>query len=179
MSDQFPVPAPSTVADQPGPRVVVVADGPHDRERAWQLAGRLNLACADIAPENTDIVLHVRNYRLALSPTGPRAFGEVSADFRGFVRPVGKRRQPIFRAIGLTDPLPTIVDATAGLGRDAFFLASLGYRVTAIERSPIVAELLLNGLDRARTIPRLAEVIDQHLTFIVGDARDVLPRTSI
>ena len=32
--------------------------------------------------------------------------------------------------------MPHVVDATAGLGRDAFVLASLGVRVTMIERSP-------------------------------------------
>ena len=37
---------------------------------------------------------------------------------------------------------PHIVDATAGLGRDAFLLASLGAKVTLIERSPMMYELL-------------------------------------
>jgi len=55
----------------------------------------------------------------------------------------GGRGQPLARAMGLkggTDPV--IVDATAGLGRDGFVLASLGARVTLLERSPVMAALL-------------------------------------
>lgn len=43
---------------------------------------------------------------------------------------------------------PTVVDATAGLGRDAFVLANLGAQVTMVERSPILATLLEDGLNR-------------------------------
>ena len=55
------------------------------------------------------------------------------------------------RALGLRKfqqrhHLPWVVDATAGLGRDSWLLASLGCRVTAIERSPVVAELLREAL---------------------------------
>src|SRR5690606_5526316 len=42
-----------------------------------------------------------------------------------------------------------ILDATAGWGRDSFILASLGFEVTMIERSPIVAVLLKDALKRA------------------------------
>ena len=42
-----------------------------------------------------------------------------------------------------------MLDATAGLGRDAFVLASLGCQVTLIERVPAVAALLENGIERA------------------------------
>jgi 16S rRNA (guanine1516-N2)-methyltransferase len=44
---------------------------------------------------------------------------------------------------------PTVLDATAGLGRDAFVLAALGCEVTLIERHPLVAALLEDGLRRA------------------------------
>ena len=42
-----------------------------------------------------------------------------------------------------------MLDATAGLGRDAFVLATLGCKVTLMERMPIVAALLEDGLARA------------------------------
>ena len=69
----------------------------------------------------------------------------------------GRRlKQPIARAVGLrrlrdiqTHP-PTVVDATAGWGGDAFILASLGCRVLALERNRIVATLLRDGVLRAK-----------------------------
>jgi 16S rRNA (guanine1516-N2)-methyltransferase len=51
-----------------------------------------------------------------------------------------------------------VLDATAGLGRDAFVLASLGASVTLVERNPVVAALLFDGLRRAAANPQLAAV---------------------
>lgn len=62
----------------------------------------------------------------------------------------GGRGQPLARAVGLKGGAnPTVIDATAGMGRDAFVLASLGASVTLIERSPILAALLEDALSRA------------------------------
>lgn len=44
---------------------------------------------------------------------------------------------------------PEVVDATAGLGADAFHLAALGLSVTMLERVPAVAALLEDALARA------------------------------
>ena len=55
----------------------------------------------------------------------------------------GGAGQPVARAIGLKgSQRPQVVDATAGLGRDAFVMASLGCRVTLVERSPVAAALV-------------------------------------
>src|ERR1043165_8350274 len=53
------------------------------------------------------------------------------ADFRRYSAGLW-RRQPLARAIGKAQ---WVADATAGLAQDAFRLALMGYRVTAIERS--------------------------------------------
>ncbi len=63
----------------------------------------------------------------------------------------GGRNQLIARACGLNrGALPSIVDATAGLGRDAFVLASLGSPVLMIERVAATAAILVDGLTRAQ-----------------------------
>ena len=63
----------------------------------------------------------------------------------------GGRNQLIARACGLNrGVLPSIVDATAGLGRDAFVLASLGAPVLMIERVAATAAILVDGLTRAQ-----------------------------
>ena len=65
-------------------------------------------------------------------------------------RQLGHRREAIAKACGLgqADNLH-IVDATAGLGRDAYVLAALGAQVTLIERSPVLCAMLEDGLKQA------------------------------
>ena len=88
----------------------------------------------------------------------------------------GGRGQALPKAAGFTKGhTPTVVDATAGLGRDAFLLASLGAQVTLLERSAEVHALLQAGLARAEAAgPKFAEIVAR-MTLIHGDARDVLP----
>lgn len=88
----------------------------------------------------------------------------------------GGRNQALARSVGLArDPMPTIVDATAGLGRDAFLLACEGAHIVLLERSPAVQVLLRDGLERARAAgPELAAVVAR-MTLIQGDARSLLP----
>lgn len=88
----------------------------------------------------------------------------------------GERGHPLVRAAGIKrDRIPSIVDATAGLGRDAFLLASAGAKVTLIERSAEVHALLRDALARAAAdSPELAEVVGC-MTLIHGDARHLLP----
>ena len=88
----------------------------------------------------------------------------------------GERGHPLVRAAGIRkDRVPSIVDATAGLGRDAFLLASAGAMVTLIERSVEVHALLRDALARAASeSAELAEVAGR-MTLIHGDARHLLP----
>lgn len=61
------------------------------------------------------------------------------------------RRQGLGQALGLhRQPQPFVVDATAGLGRDALVMAHLGCRVLMLERSPLIHALLEDGLARAQ-----------------------------
>lgn len=46
----------------------------------------------------------------------------------------------------------TLLDATCGLGRDAFLLSQAQFTVTACEQHPVVAALLQDGLDRYHNI---------------------------
>ena len=59
---------------------------------------------------------------------------------------------------GLPGPF-TAVDATAGLGEDAFLLAAAGFQVHLYERNPIIAVLLCDALRRGAENPDLAPVI--------------------
>jgi len=62
----------------------------------------------------------------------------------------GGRGQAIAKAIGLKHgKSPTVLDATAGLARDAYILATLGCKVTLVEQSPALYTLIKNGIERA------------------------------
>lgn len=88
----------------------------------------------------------------------------------------GGRGQDLPKAMGLrAGKTPKIVDATAGLGRDAFLLASLGAEVTLIERSPEMHALLCEGLARAKAEGGIFAEIVARMTLLFGDAKDLLP----
>jgi 16S rRNA (guanine1516-N2)-methyltransferase len=83
----------------------------------------------------------------------------------------GGRGQALARAVGLKPGFnPTVWDATAGLGRDGFVLASLGCRVTLCERSPVLAALLADGLQRAALHPETAGWVEARLQLVNADA---------
>jgi 16S rRNA (guanine1516-N2)-methyltransferase len=110
-----------------------------------------------------------------------RVSGELRVDFvEGSVahrlRFGGGRGQDLAKAMGLrAGKTPTIVDATAGLGRDSFLLASLGARVILIERSEQMHELLGQGMKRAaREGGQFREIIGR-MTLLKGDALDLIP----
>lgn len=88
----------------------------------------------------------------------------------------GGKGQALAKAIGikkLSDELQ-VIDATAGLGGDSFVLASLGCRIHAIERSPIIHALLEDALVRAAHIPQIAPII-KNIKLHLGDAASLIP----
>ena len=88
----------------------------------------------------------------------------------------GGRGQNLPKAVGMkAGKTPSVIDATAGLGRDAFLLASLGAQVTLIERSDIMHTLLQDGLKAASNAGGLHAEIASRMTLIHGDAIDLLP----
>ena len=83
----------------------------------------------------------------------------------------GGKGQSIAKAIGMKAGVSLhVIDATAGLGRDAFVLASLGCKVDMVERSPVAAALLEDGLERAYLDAEIGDWMQQrmHLTHASG-----------
>lgn len=114
-------------------------------------------------------------------PTDPTGRG-IAVDFGSIAFPGGPeslRGLPLVRACGraLAAENALLVDATAGLGYDAFLLAVAGFRVRAVERSPDVASLFEDGLRRAMEDPRLRDLLGGRLSLERGDARVILADT--
>lgn len=91
----------------------------------------------------------------------------------------GGRGEAVAKAVGIKGSyLPNIVDATAGLGRDAFVLASLGCRVQMLERHPVVAALLDDGLQRGYQNAEIGGWLRDRLTLIHASSLEALAEIS-
>ena len=87
----------------------------------------------------------------------------------------GGMGEAIAKAVGLNKKRDLrVVDATAGLGRDAFVLASLGAHLTLVERNPLVAALLADGLRRAGEHPELANWLPERMQLHFAPAQQAL-----
>ena len=132
------------VEQEQGTGITVEALAPEYQAQAQQWAAQLGL------PLNDD------SAAVALQQLGAQAPGPVRVDFvegQAAHRRLfgGGSGQMIAKAVGVAQGVrPQVLDATAGLGKDAFVLASLGCQMTLIERQPLVAALLADGLQRAR-----------------------------
>lgn len=118
---------------------------------------RTRLECALLAEDcgEFEFLLQYRPEGLTLFNTGPDAPGGLNVDFNDAAlqrrRQQSLKRQDLGKAVGLKHGSDqTILDATAGLGSDAFLLASSGCQLVLLERSPVVAALLADGLLRAQ-----------------------------
>ena len=87
------------------------------------------------------------------------------------------RGQNLAKAVGMkSNKNRNIIDATAGLGYDSFILASLGAKVTLIERSQKIHELLQNGINEGISFGGEIEKIINRMELLFGDSKDILPK---
>ncbi|MBE5212981.1 16S rRNA (guanine(1516)-N(2))-methyltransferase RsmJ [Pectobacterium sp. A535-S3-A17] len=123
--------------------------------------------------------------RLELRKQDEPKLGAIFVDFVGGAmahrrRFGGGRGEAVAKAVGIKkDYLPDVVDATAGLGRDAFVLAALGCRVRMVERNPVVAALLDDGLQRGYRDAEIGPWLQERLTLLHASSmtalRDITP----
>ena len=165
--------------------VAVSATTPESQPEAKALAHRLGLDyIADpknsLAKNYAYLLLCTPDF-LGLQDTDDEKLKPFFIDFSAKkllyrVKKAGLRNELLAKAIGIHPrEKPFIVDATAGIGRDAFILASLGYELTLIEQSPIIHALLKNGIERADKIQVIAGII-QHIQLINDDSINWLHR---
>ena len=157
---------------------------------AWQareLAESLAIPCLGLVKpkqvKNVSLLLYSDDLGLCLQLTGKGAPGPVRAEFvsgkAGYRREHGGGTgQLIAKAVGLQKTRQSlhVLDATAGLGQDAFVLASLGCRVTLFERSPVVHAILADGLARASINEQCADITSR-MKLEEGDSLHWLQRS--
>ena len=148
---------------------------PQYAEAAARWASRLGLA----QEGETEFALQLGDDGLQLVELGDKAPGPVRVDFvegaaahrRQFG---GGSGQMIAKAVGVQSGIrPRILDATAGLGRDAFVLASLGCEMSLIERQPLIGALLEDGLVRAAEDFEVAPIVAR-MRLLKGNSIEVM-----
>jgi 16S rRNA (guanine1516-N2)-methyltransferase len=131
----------------------IIADSSTQHASAEKLAAELAIPFdASLA---TDYSLHLTTAGICLQKNNSSSspliidFTQGKAAYRQ--QNTSLKREALARALGLKNHTqPYIVDATAGLGRDSFILAGLGFEITLLERSPIIQVLLEDGIARAQ-----------------------------
>lgn len=166
-----------TVNLQQTPLIRVEALSEHYQAAAILLANTLSLPLQGEA----EFALQIGADGLQLQLLTDRYIGALKVDFvdgalahrRKFG---GGKGQMIAKAVGIQGAiLPSVLDATAGLGRDGFVLATLGCEVTLIERQPIIAALLQDGLARALSVEEVVDIV-QRMRLLAGDAIELMGR---
>ncbi|ORU92853.1 MAG: SAM-dependent methyltransferase [Cycloclasticus sp. symbiont of Bathymodiolus heckerae] len=82
----------------------------------------------------------------------------------------GGKSQPLPKACGLDKhPDWMILDATAGLGKDAFVLASLGSNIMLCEQHPALYSMLIDAIHRANADEDVCDIVER-MTCVFDDA---------
>lgn len=148
-------------------------------DEASLLAEKYQLELNILDSKKAQLVLTASRLEIRVPQLGGPVFIDFTAGKNQHRRQFGGGRgQPIAKAVGLKKGAnPSIIDATAGLGRDAFVFASLGCQVTLVEQQPLVAALLADAMQRAQTNAETAEIIARMQLHHV-DAMDYLASLS-
>ncbi len=163
-------------------KLAICCETPSREAQAKCLAKRLHLPLANYHTNEFSYLLCLTSERLELRRVASPREKPLFVDF--LTGPLGyrlihgiSRKEPRARALGLAHiPELMVIDATVGLGRDALVMARLGCSVVMLERSPIMAVLLRDGLRRAQHSPIPASIIKDRLQLIQVDAITYLDR---
>jgi len=162
--------------------IAVCASGSDQYDRAVKLSSTLSIPLVDVGTREYEFLLVYSANGLSLKHTGQNGFGPIMVDFTSpgmtyRIKHGGGRSQAIGRAVGLKKGWqPTVIDATAGLGRDGFILACLGCHVHMLERSPVLAALLEDAVQRASQSDQTTEIVKERLYFTHADSKDFLQK---
>lgn len=138
---------------------------------AKQLATRLNIPI-----EPASITLHVGTHWQLSAQTKDGVLQLAPSFFQGELdwrrkHSTGKS-EPVVKAIwGRQECAPSVFDATAGLAKDAFLLASSGCHVHAMEQHPLLFALIEHALTQTQlSDDEHLKTIQQRLHYTHGDS---------
>lgn len=151
------------------------------KQTALNFAKKYDYPCENMAGINASLILNYTNEYVELRDNKKNIaihINFLSGELAHRQQYGGGRGQSIAKAIGLKQgtPPPTVIDATAGLAKDAFVLASLGCPVTLLERSPIIIELIQDAIKRAEDNEHFKLILKTGFNVIAGSSIDYLTK---
>lgn len=164
----------------PAPHLLSVSFAHQAQKRAAEaFASELNLPCQALHKAQSELTLNFTEMQLELidlSQNMKLSIDFISGSLGHRKKYGGGKGQTIAKAIGIKQgkPVPSVLDATAGLGKDSYVFACLGCPVTLIERSPVISALVKDGIDRASLNIEFTEVIDKGFVLHNCDALEYI-----
>lgn len=159
------------------PELCVLLDSTSDTfaQASRDIARHLNIPCltTDEASLQSGLFLQFSDLHLKLGRLGGREH-PISVDFVAALLTPRRGPELLLKAIGGGQPRPSVIDATAGLGRDSAILLGAGYSVSMIEENPVAVALLEDALTRLQAHPAVASYADQ-LSLLNAQAEQSLP----
>jgi 16S rRNA (guanine1516-N2)-methyltransferase len=147
-------------------------------DQSEQLAARLQLPMVGEWSDNPEqLYVFFDDGRLVVGLSPVNREHPVAVDFVQALRNRHPGKELLIKAVGGSRNHASVVDATAGLGRDSLVMASHGCSVTLCERMPVVAALLEDGLLRARNEWDTADIASR-MTVHAASAFDYLQHLS-
>ena len=141
------------------------------KSNALDYAKKNNYPCLDFAKINSTLALIFTNDFIELRDMESNSAIHVdfiSGELAHRQLYGGGRGQSIAKAIGLKQglPPPRVIDATAGLAKDAFVLATLGCPIILLERSTVIVELINDALTRAKEDKNFSSILNTGFKLI-------------
>ncbi len=158
--------------------LVVIAEHSSLTEPARRTADSLSVpfraveSVSDLSEVKAALILGIQGW--SMQQLGKGSPGAVRVDFVSGAadhrrKYGGGKSQAVVKALGLKGAYrPSVLDATAGLGRDAFVLATQGCEVQLLERSPVIHCLLHDGLLRAENDPEVAVIVSRMSDYCIS-----------
>ena len=140
------------------PRIAVIATHESELARAATIASDLQLPLAGVyagPTESADFFVVVSAHSLGLQAANEKMQRPFCIDFTHGTQFYRRehatlKSEMLARSLGVKpQDHRLIVDATAGLGKDGFILAALGFRMILLERAPVLYLLLKDAMARA------------------------------
>lgn len=161
-------------------KLAVLYEGRGDLELFLQLADRLHVPLRDAGAadfkSNQMFFLSWRDGSLKLLDTELLKAGGLMVEIdprageqRSWPAP---KQGPLAQALGRKTK--TVIDATTGWGQDALHIFRMGYELTCLERSPVMAELLADGFKRLGELDWMRRLGLVPPPLIQGDAIELL-----
>jgi len=150
----------------PTPCLEVVAEDPTVDSIARAFSNELkSFDIGNICDRNYCFILQVGRHGISLEEKGNLKIKPLLLDIKWMTRRIG--RDLLAKSVG--KHCNTLIDATAGFGRDTFHFIHLGKKVIAIERSPVIGIMLRDTISRL-----LSPTMQQSVEVIFSDARQWL-----